>query len=389
MQIEREALKKAIEAVKPAVASSGSVPELKHVWWDGQSISGYNGALGIKVPWTWDLPAGGVLASALLGVLGSSSAEKVDLAVTDDKLTVKAGKSTVKLDILEGKANPWPPAFKPNAKNAQCTVELTAELMTGLKGVRVIKASNPTRVEHYGVVLFPDKEFLALYTTDSRMMAEVRVDGEFDQELERLVLPFAFVQQLLDMKAGSRVYFRGDAIVATEEDGGVVVCSNTMDTSDVWDLPKLVDDLAKDLETAITLPDGWGEALNRAEALAGGGAESYLKMVASSKSKEVVLTGRLQYGSLEERFSFPGKVPAGQITVELGALRALTKDAASFTIGERALVVNGKSEELYLIAKHEEDDAKKEARREAPKRSEPAPAPRRGKRADMDDEIPF
>lgn len=393
MQIEREALKAAIEAVKPAVASSGSVPEVKNVWWDGTSMSGYNHALGIKVPWKWDLPPGGVLASALLGVLESSSAEKVDLAMASGFLTVKGGKSTIKLQVMDGKANPWPPSFKASAKTAQCSVELTEELVTGLKRARVVKASNPVRPEHYGIVLFPDKEFLALYSTDSRTMAEVRIDGEFDKELDRVVLPFPFVQQLLGLEVSTPVYFMGDAIVAAEK-GGALICSNMLDSSDVWDLPKLVDDLSKDFDAAAVMPEGWNEALNRAEALAGGKDESYLKLVMSSKTKEAVLTGKLAYGSLEEKFSFPGKVPSGTITVELSALRSLTRDVASFSIAKSALIINGKNGELYLIAAHEEANdkaaARKEARREEP---EPAPAPRRGqargRRADLDDEIPF
>lgn len=361
--VNREELKAALEAVKPAIASSGSIPELKHVWWDGTSLYGYNGALGIKVPWKWDLPAGGVLASVLLGILDSSSTEQVDLSAGAGLLTVltvKVGKATAKLQALEGSANPWP--FKAATKTAQFSVELTQELVDGLRCARMIKASNPVRVEHYGIVLFPAKEFLALYSTDSKTMVEVRVDGQFDKELNKLVLPHAYVQQLLGLKISSQLHFMADAIVAVEE-SGVQVCSNMLDVSEVWNLPKLADDLAGSVgEGDVKLPEGWGESLNRAAALAGS-EESFLKLVVS-KSKEVVLTGRLAYGTLEERLTITGKVPvAGQITVELASLKALTRDAVSFAVGDRALVITGKNQELILIAAHEEADEGRSSRR--------------------------
>lgn len=361
VMVEREALRTVLEAVKPAIASSGSIPELKHVWWDGTFLYGYNGALGIKVSWKWDLPPGGVLASVLLGVLDSSSTEQVSLAASAGSLTVKVGKATAKLQALEGTANPWP--FKAATKTAQFSVELTQDLVDGLKRARVIKASNPVRVEHYGIVLFPAKDFLALYSTDSKTMVEVQVDGKFDKELNKLVLPHAYVQQLLGLKISSQLHFMADAIVAVEE-GGVQVCSNMLDVSEVWDLPKLAGGLMKDSEEGdIELPEGWGESLSRAAALASGD-ESFIKLVVSPKSKEVVLTGRLAYGTLEERLTITGKAPAaGQITVELAALKALTRDAVSFAVAERALVITGKSQELILIAAHEEADEGRSSRR--------------------------
>lgn len=384
--VERKELKAALDEVKPAIASSGSTPELKHVWWDGTYLYGYNGALGIKVPWKWDLPPGGVLASVLLGVLDSSSTEQVSLASSAGSLTVRVGKATAKLQALESTANPWP--FKAATKSAQFSVELTQELADGLKRARIIKASNPVRVEHYGIVLFPTKEFMCLYSTDSKTMVEVQVDGKFDKELNKLVLPHAYVQQILGLKISSQIYFMADAIVAVEE-GGVQVCSNMLDVSEVWDLPKLAGDLAKDTEdSVIALPEGWQESLNRAGALAGS-EESLLKLVVSPKNKEITLTGRLAYGTLEERLSIIGKVPgAGQITVELGALKALTRDAVSFSVGECALVINGKNQELLLIAEHEEERDRKPAR-EPERRAAPGRTSSPRRRAEMDDEMPF
>jgi len=167
MNFERAALIAALERVKPALASSGSIPELKHIWVEEKHLSAYNGALGIRIDWPNELTECGIPGATLLGLLQSSSVKDVTLAQTaTTQCDLKMGRSSVTIPIFAGQHNPWPfPAKIPAGPVGIRSLTLTEALLSGLKQVRLIKASRPSMVEHWGVVLFPGKDDLVLYTT--------------------------------------------------------------------------------------------------------------------------------------------------------------------------------------------------------------------------------
>ena len=227
---------------------------------------------------------------------------------------------------------------------------MTEDFVAGLKQVRVIKAADPKRVEHYGVILFPAKDALTLYTTDSKSLAKVPVKGKFAKELSKAVLPFGFVNQILALKAGAKVNFTQDAIIA--EADGIQICSNLLDTADVHDLPKLVTTtIGKEDCTTTPLPKEFGEALDRAMVLGGFDLEEAFLTLTATK-KELTLSGKLANGVLQEKFTLSSSA-SGSITVGLEEIKPLAKEADEFAIVQKALLLFGKNDALYLIATHE------------------------------------
>jgi hypothetical protein len=351
MKLNREAFVAVLEQVKPALASAGSIPELKHVWLDGKYLYAYNGALGIRVDWATELQPCGLLGSVLLGLLQNTSAKEIEVTQeAASQLDLKMGRASATVPLMAIDHNPWPfPAKVPAGKVV--TFALTDAFVEGLKQVRIIKAADPKMVEHYGVILFPAKDALTLYTTDSKSLAEVPVQGKFAKELAKAVLPFGFVNQLLAFKAGAKVSFTQDAIIAEAE--GVQVCSNLLDTADVHDLPKLVTTTIGKEDTAATpLPKEFSEALDRALILAGGDLDKAFVTLTASK-KDLSLSGKLANGVLQEKFTL-GSSSSGTITIGLEQIKGLAKDAEDFAIVQKALLLFGKNDALYLIAAHEE-----------------------------------
>lgn len=348
MNIEREALIRVLEQVKPALAASGSVEGLKHIWLDKKYLYAYDGALGIRIAWESGLQPCGLPGSVLLGILHSSSVKEISLEQQGASLTVKMGRSTTKLSTMPLDENPWP--FPPTVPaSTKLTLELTEDLIMGLRRARAIKASNPVRVEHYGVSLFPSKGVLTLYTTDSKTLAEITVEGNYAKELNKQVLPHAFVAQLLTLKPPAKISFLKDAIIA--ERAGIQVCSNLLDSASVWDLPKLADQTIGDEPERMALPDSLGEALNRAVVLAGPD-EAFINL--SVVKKDLELSGTFKLGVLQERFPLGGKPTVGEMVLELASFKALAKEAKEFAFGEKALVLYGDEGVLYLISPHSE-----------------------------------
>lgn len=349
MKLDREPLIKALDQVKPALQSSGSIPALKHIWLDGKYLYAYNGALGIRIDWVTELEPCGILGSVLAGLLQNTSAKEIDLTQSNMQIDLKMGRASASVPVMNIEQNPWPFPAKVTGSGV-LSLTLTEELVTGLKRVRAVKAANPVRVEHYGVIVFPSKDEYMLYTTDSKALAEVPVKGKLSKDLSRAVLPHGFVSQLLSLKAGAKISFLADSIIAESAD--IQVCSNLLDSADVFDLPDLVDKTIGGEIKRTPLPEGFGEALDRALVLAGSDLDKAFITLTVSK-KELTLVGKLVHGMLLEKFPLKS-TGEGKITVGLEHVKTLSKEAEEFAIVQKALLLFGKDDSLFMIATHEE-----------------------------------
>jgi hypothetical protein len=349
LKLEREVFLEALNTVKPALQASGSIVELKKIWFDGDYIYAYNGALGIRLKSKLDLECG-INGKVLIGLLQSSSVKEVSLIERPDQLEVKLGRSTTTVVTSRPEQNPWPyPAKLPPGPVGARTLVLTEELLAGLRRVRLVRAAAPKRVEHYGVILFPTKDSLALYTTDSASLAEVVVKVKTAPDLAKTVFPHEFVTQLLNFKPGAKISLLKDAIVVQDEQ--LQVCSNLLDSSTVHDLPKLVTEAVTGQEKRSPLPESLIEGLERADVLASGmDTPAYVALDVTKKELEV--TGDFYHGRLNERYPLTGAAE-GRMSVSLPRLKSLAREAEAFAIAKRALVLFGENDARFLIAQHE------------------------------------
>lgn len=354
MKLDRTPFIVALERVKPALMSAGSIPSLKHVWLDGEFLYAHNGSAGIRLAYEAELKPCGILGSVLLGLLKSTSAKEIEVTQAKAQIDVKIGRSSSSVPALSIEQNPWP--YTTKDKTAIATITLTDELLAGLKQVRIIKPpKTPNNPGHYGAVIFPEigkvggKARYALYTTDSKVIAEVFIKGVLPKELQRVVLTHEFIAQLLIFKAGAKVTFYTDSMLV--EADGVQVWSNLLDTTDVWDIPELVDKTVTGDEKRFALPKDFGEALDRAEVLAGSDPDKNFVTLTTSK-KELTLTGKLESGQLLEKFALATVAPESKMTIGLEHLKTLCKEAEEFAIAKKALLLFGKNDVLFLITQH-------------------------------------
>lgn len=347
MKVDRKAFVEVLENLKPALSSGGAIPELKHFWFDGKYAYAYDGGLGVRLPLESDLK-GGILGTALLGLVNSSMLKEIFLDVVKGELVIQIGKSKVTLPVLDVESNPWPFPVKANTQDVE--LKLTQEFIDAIKFVRVLKADNPKRADHYGVVLFPSRDIIGLYTTDSQSIASVEVKGKYARELDKIVLPHSFAAQLVSLgKVEHQVYFSSDFIMAELVEAQV--CSNLLDSTDVYDIPSVVDKYVTGKEKYVDTPVLLQETLARASILAGP-KENYIKL--SINKKELQVTGKLALGALQEKLTLVQDGGSGEITVELSKIKSFSKATSSFAISKEALILLGEGTELFVVAAHEE-----------------------------------
>lgn len=374
MKFDRKELLDSLQMLKPALgAASTSIQELKHIWFDGDFAFTYNGGLGIRVSLKSGLKFG-VPGPPLLGLLSDDTVKEVTLEAKNNTLEVELGKASAKLVTLPLDNSPWNFPLKP-AKEA-VELELTEELLTALKRVSIIKARPAVRTEHYGVVTFPDKDTVSLYSTDSKALVEVILEVKLPKGLSKLVLPHEFVDVVTRFcEPGTAIYLGTNCFQAQSEK--VLICSNVLDSSNLQDIPALVDSILSGKPVYAPLPDTLRLALDRVEVLAGGG-DAYVNLETDGVGS-LILNGRLTYGDFKEIFKLAKEVKPAKITVDARLLRVGLTEALRFTITKRALVMQGEDGFLFLVTSHEpmhvEQKADKGSTRVRPKAK--------------DDEIPF
>ncbi len=347
MKFDRKELLRRLSYLKPAISSTSSIAQLRHIWFEDTMAFAYNGGLGIKI----DLETGfnfAVVGAPLIKLLGDDVGETVTLEAGKNVLVATLGRATVELPTMDPSMSPW--TFPEEAK-VKVELSLTPAVRKALKRVGLVRTNKPMRVEHHGVILFsvaPGE--LLLYTTDSRAMIETVLKiPKGKSGLNKIVLPFEFVEAIQSFEEGS-LSICGDCLIAEAE--GILVCSNMLDSSGVANLPKMLDDIMQDKTRSemVALPEGLHSALNRAEVLSDGG-DVQLKLLVDNSL--LSLGGKLALGSFNETLPLEeGKssIKAG-IGIDGSILKRVLSEGKRFSIADNGrLVVEGEDDFLFIQA---------------------------------------
>lgn len=289
-----------------------------------------------------------MLGATLLGLLNNTSAKEVELNSLEDGLEFKAGRSRIVIPIMESSRDPW----RFNVGKSTVAIDLTEGCLEGLKRAQAIKPKDPTRVEHYGVVLFPGRDDLELYSTDGNSAAQIIVKQKVAKELLKVVLPHPFVHQVVKhAKADTKIVVLSDCLAVKAN--GMLICSNLLDSSDVPNMPKMVSRLVSGEERLSKIPEDFAEALKRAAVLVGK-ATPYVSLAV--EGKELRLQGKFAFGSINESMALSAAGDDGELELSLTRLTAISALALEFALTDQALILMGEDDALFLLAAHDDKD---------------------------------
>jgi len=346
----REILTRVVELAMPALGTKGPLArELGQFWFTGTHLSAYNGDFGVRVVFDTGLNCG-VDGLVFAGLVQSSKAGDVRLNQANDDLIVRFARSRSSLATRPLSRFYW--QF-PKQYDTSTSLELTEEFLSALKRVLKLRQRGTTdQVEHRGVSLFPIKGGVALYTTDSKTLMEIRVAMDVVPEIAPTVLSRLFAESVAEeCEPGDRLYFPSKCLVATT--AGVEFFHNRLDVSTMHELPKLVRNKvaeANKLSSFLALPDGLDEALSRAVIVANGADPFVSFAVAADDPTLLRMVGNYSTGDLAEQFKLAGEWPP--LTIKLNAAEVLgaLSEADSFAFGSSAAVMRGGDDWLFLVA---------------------------------------
>lgn len=336
----------------PAINNAGSITELKHLWFDREHIYAYNGGMGIRVDYPTELELG-VHGETLLKLCKTGSGP-LGIKLSDGTMTVSSGRSHVKLsslplsDFMDKESDErvvWP---YPEEPGGGFELELSEELLDGLRRALLVKPRNHNRVEHYGVSFFPLKEGAGLYTTDDNTMLEVKVDMTVPRGVTKFILPRVFAEQLVAQCGDGAKLTVSDHLRAVGD--GVTLYTSFLDPEDIHDMPKILGGIAGEAESFATIPSGFTEALDRMFILAGDQREPELSMEVNGGVLRVF--GTYPLGELDEEFELDEELPDTEaLTLTGPQLGKPLGEAEQFSVVDRAVVFIGGEDYTYVAAK--------------------------------------
>lgn len=344
MKVDREEFSAALARLKPALASGGSIPAYSHIWFDKKAAYAFDGGFGLRLELETELECG-VPGTTLMALLATTALKDVELVPDTSTIKVKLGSSTSKLAVLEASSKVWP--FPGKMKKTE-PVSLGAEFMEALRKTLFVKASSPSRVEHYGVMLQRRKKDLFLCSADAITLGSTMVRGAgAGFEPERTLFPRGFAEQLVaQAPEGVDLYILEDCLVAVGD--GVSFYSNVLDVSEADDLEGLVASQVKEHPEPLALPAGFEAALSRAEILAGR-EEPVVQLDLEGNS--MTLYGDYGLGQVNEKLEFEeGTAPKGRFRAKAGLLRRALPYSESISISKDSLLLRGPEGFVYVVA---------------------------------------
>lgn len=313
------------------------------MWFKDGHVTAYDGGLGIRLALDLGVECG-VPGRPLLGVLGTSSLKEVGISILEKEvaLVIKLGRSKTKLNVLDSGRDPWAYPLEHDGKS-----QLSAVAVEALRSVLIAKASSPTRLDHHGVSIYSDGADIDFYATCGKTIAQVSISDAKARLPKFVFLPRTLAEQIVALcPTGATLTCATDHFAAVGS--GVEVCSNVLDTTDLVQLPSLLNKRMKTHpKDIVPLPTGLEAALDRAEVLAG--AEDAVVEI-SIGEKAFRLTGRYPYGTLDEELTMEEDHPAATLKVDAAVLRRGLLASDAFSATNDSLAFYGGETFMYVVA---------------------------------------
>ena len=336
MVIDKSLALKSLESIRPAIGKSATIPALGAVWFSENGVSAYDGKhLGISAEFPGEISPCGVPGQVLLQFLARTPGNEVTLSQDAGEVTLKLGRSRVRLQSMEEKRNPWP---FPYDLPSEPSFVVTPAMARALRRVLKVKVLNPNRVEHFGVIMLPGSKGSYLYATDSQLLVRAYVAGVMIEE--PLILPKPFAAQLSE---GAKVYLRDDAVLAVDEER--LVASRMLDTTGLVDIEAVIAPYVKG-NVLVDVPEDLFETIKRVWGIGRRDFEPMVKLRVNEG--QLHIEGNFTFGDMIEELPVESGDLRASSTVSLNNLMRVSTKVEVMGFPAGGMLFRGKNV-LYLL----------------------------------------
>lgn len=354
--LNREALIKVTNLIKPAVSTTNYIPALTHIMFDGEWATAYNDISAISVRIDTDVDA--CLPGELLTrTLASFSAEKIMFQSTGNEMVVSSGRSKIKMPILPSKDFPlkWPDLKK------GAELEIDANVIKGIERCLVSVGTDPTHPAQMGVTLDVDgKGHAVLFSTDNFTVSRFQTKTEVSLPGDApVILPTFFCQQLMILAKAfpeaevTVLSFPG--VIVAEIGKSATLLTKTLVDVEPLDFHRIINKHVPNLgdlpDLSSTIPDGWEGAFSRALLVLGGEVDKATKLTASADLLKLASSSAM--GEANEALDWEGgEHTTDPFYIDPSLVMRASKACSSVYLGPAAMVMTDgqKAGFLHLIA---------------------------------------
>ena len=279
MQVNRLSFLQLMSLVRPALVSRPYVPSLAYVLSAKGWLTTYNESIAIAVAVTDGIPDFNccVEGERLHAALNQFTAADLDIKLADGALTLKSGKSTIKLGVLPAEDFLFD---QPDWDGVE--FKLTTEFLAGIVACLVAVGKNEALPAAMGVTMSPDGvDDITLYSTDNNTITQYQTDIRAQyMPGSAIVLPIDFCDQMVALQRATKCKDIALLITKTHvmaDFGNLILTGRLQSEYDVIDYATKINGLCP-LETiaagALRIPDGFDGALARAMLALGNAPEA-------------------------------------------------------------------------------------------------------------------
>jgi len=377
-RITRAALLDALRRCRPALAKAGNrAVELTTYWFDGGSVSAYNGRLAVFAALPTELQGG--VEHTLFRWLVDTEGDDAVLTVEGSRVIVTVGASEARFNILPKERQPLKPEeVEEMMPPVRSGVRIDAEFASGLENVLVSLDPMSAVLARMGAYFAPNDDRLDIFATDDVSISwlNLPLPAGFATDTPFVLIPTGFIRQLVNMAQPSRLtvadreeepealeprravvdapdepelpqateevqlYIHGKSALAMSE--GTLAIGHLIDHHA---MPDFVGELASHRQVeAVPVPEGLRAALRRVMLLKAPAAHITVR-----DELLAIRTERSQSGTLRESLPLPAHPDIDVYYDPELVLRALP-GRTSMRISDNALRLAGPDNFLHLIA---------------------------------------
>lgn len=167
--MKRKEFLASLNLAKPCLGNNKTVPILSNFCLSGNTIVSYNNYEGITTEYDHGLDCC-VEGELLINILSSYDTEDIDIKQEQEYISIKSGKSEVKLPIIPVKEFISP--FSQLVDTVEYTINMDNRFVDGLSKCLVSSGKEKFKEEEYGVTLKIDTKGVNMYSHDGRRVSK-------------------------------------------------------------------------------------------------------------------------------------------------------------------------------------------------------------------------
>lgn len=305
--MKRKELLDKLNSARTCLATQDIIPVLTHFCFDKNKITSFNTGQAVIIDCDTGLTCS-VPGDQVIKILGSYDTEDVSIVQTDANISVKSGRSSVKLNTLPG--NIFPFKLADDIMGTDKQHDLTEEFFEGIKQVALSMGNNASLRNQYGITVISTPEKTTLYSSDRARVSSFTLSEPIKSAPFTILLPKAFCDTLIsvskDFKSG-RLYVGKDSILVDflvdGKSAGIQLYSNFSADIDFIPFESILAQVVLSQDKFQPVPSSFLNCIDRNLILISSDKNPEIEI--KTEGKVMTITSSNDHGTVVDEIEFP------------------------------------------------------------------------------------